>query len=240
MDAAYQVVIIGAGRLGRSVSKLLDIQNISHQLLRKANPIPKADIYYLSVPDSELKNVVHLIPPVGVCLHAAGSIGPEVLAPHPCHGVLHPIMSFPGPEVGIPQGEIPATFCGMSEAAQAAYWLGEKLGFTVYTMSGNRAVYHAAAVMAGNYASTLLRMAGALMAECGVEEPHRALLPLAEQSLRNSASHPLSEALTGPIARGDVETIQRHQAALEKNHPHIKAAYDALLLATVAQLKAEE
>ncbi|MGC6508227.1 MAG: DUF2520 domain-containing protein [Myxococcota bacterium] len=240
MDVTYQVVIVGAGRLGRSVSALLALKNIPHQIIKKGDDVPEADIYYLCVPDSEIDHVVRLIPKVGVCLHAAGSIGPEVLSAHPCHGVLHPIMSFPGPEFEIPTGKIPATYSGMPEAMQKAFWLGAQLGFTVYELSGDRTLYHAAAVIAGNYASVLLRMAGTLLSECGVTEPHQALLPLAQMSLRSAAQHPLSVSLTGPIARGDTETINLHQDALEKKFPHIKNAYNALLLATNTQLKIEE
>ena len=163
MDLTYHVVIVGAGRLGRSVSTLLTLKNISHQITKRGEDVPEADIYYLCVPDSELEQTVQSIPKVGVCLHAAGSLGPELLSEHPCHGVLHPIMSFPGPEIGIPTGVIPATYCGMPEASAQAHWLGLQLGFTVYEISGDRALYHAAAVMAGNYATVLLRMAGTIL-----------------------------------------------------------------------------
>jgi predicted short-subunit dehydrogenase-like oxidoreductase (DUF2520 family) len=215
-------------------------KNIPHLLAKRTTSIPKADIYYLCVPDTQIGLVSKSIPRIGTCLHSAGSHDHQIIGNHPSRGVLHPIMSFPGPEIELPSGEIPATFCGDESAKQPALWLAKQLGFQVHVVSGDRRLYHAAAVMAGNYATVLLRMAGTLLEQCGINEPHKALLPLTMESINNASTAPLSMALTGPIARGDTETIKAHQEAIFEHFPHIFAAYEALRQATVSQLELEK
>jgi predicted short-subunit dehydrogenase-like oxidoreductase (DUF2520 family) len=235
----YTIAIIGAGRYGRSVSTILHSKNIPHQLVLRSQSIPIVDIYYLCVPDNQLEILVKEIPQSGVCLHAAGSKDERILNPHPCKGVLHPIMSFPGPEIMIPSTPIPATFTGDLEARPAALWLGDHLGYTLFDVSGDRALYHAAAVMAGNFATVLLRMAGDLLAECGAEEPHASLVPLAIQSIQSAGQYPIRHSLTGPIARGDNETLARHQEALKRLPPHYLKAYKHLTESAKSQINIE-
>lgn len=235
----YTIAIIGAGRYGRTVSTILHSKNIPHQLILRAQSIPIVDIYYMCVPDNQLGILVKSIPHSGVCLHAAGSKDETILTPHPCKGVLHPIMSFPGPEIMIPSSPIPATFTGDVDARPAALWLGHQLGFSLFDVSGDRAIYHAAAVMAGNFATVLLRMAGDLLAQCGAEEPHASLVPLAIQSIQSAGQYPIRHSLTGPLARGDNETISRHEESLKGLAPHYLIAYQNLLESAKSQINIE-
>ena len=80
---------------------------------------------------------------------------------------------------------------------------------------GDRALYHCAAVMAGNFATVLLAEAAAVLEAAGVarERAAASLAPLALTSLRNAATDPVA-ALTGPAARGDLATIEGHLRAL--------------------------
>jgi predicted short-subunit dehydrogenase-like oxidoreductase (DUF2520 family) len=79
-----------------------------------------------------------------------------------------------------------------------------------------RALYHAAAVMAGNYVITMLDAAATLLAETGVDRATalRALGPLARTSLANALNDDPVEALTGPIERGDAATVEAHLSAM--------------------------
>ena len=83
-----------------------------------------------------------------------------------------------------------------------------------------RALYHAGAVIASNYLVTLRGMAGELLAEAAV--PPEALDPLMRRVIDNDFQ------LTGPIERGDWETVERHRAAVAETAPHLLAAYDEL------------
>jgi len=142
-------------------------------------------------------------------------------------------MSFPGPEKGIPSGTIPAAIEGDPDAQAAAHLLAEQLGFSPFIVAGDRAAYHAAAVMAGNFATTLLVEAGRALSSCGIEEvdARRLLAPLALTSLNNTIEAG-SEALTGPIVRGDEDVIASHENSLHEIDPNLANLYRAMTDAT--------
>jgi len=142
-------------------------------------------------------------------------------------------MSFPGPEKGIPTGTIPAAIEGDPDAQAAAQTLAEQLGFTSFIVDGDRAAYHAAAVMAGNFATTLLVEAGRALSSCGIDEvdARRLLAPLALTSLKNTIEAG-SNALTGPIVRGDEDVIAAHENSLHEIDPNLAKLYRAMTAAT--------
>ena len=84
-------------------------------------------------------------------------------------------------------------------------------------------LYHAAAVMASNYAVTLMGQSAELLAHCGLDGPDavRALLPLLAGTMENLAALGLPQALTGPLSRGDAGTIARHLAHLDAVAPDV-------------------
>lgn len=100
---------------------------------------------------------------------------------------------------------------------------------------GDKVLYHAAAVFACNYLVTLLKVALDLWQEFGVssKEATRALLPLLAGTVNNIGSIGLPGCLTGPVARGDLDTIERHMTALEARNPSILTIYRELGLQTV-------
>jgi predicted short-subunit dehydrogenase-like oxidoreductase (DUF2520 family) len=162
------VIIVGPGRLGRSVATLLERRQIPAQLIGRHDRIPRAALTYLTVPDREIGDAAARVPKGGVVLHASGATGVEVLRPHKKAGSLHPLMTFPGPEIALPSGEIPAAIAGDPEAVAAGRKLAELLGFVPFEVQGDRALYHAAAVTAGNFATALLHEASTMLAAAGV------------------------------------------------------------------------
>ena len=108
-------------------------------------------------------------------------------------------------------------------------------GDLVYLTSEDKALYHAAACIACNYFYTLVKIATDLWQNFGksTEESAKAYIPLLQGSVNNIASVGFPGCLTGPIARGDVKTIQRHLAALEKCAPDILPLYKELGLKTI-------
>lgn len=109
-------------------------------------------------------------------------------------------------------------------------------------VSGDRALYHAAAVMAGNYATTLLGLAAESLTAAGVD-PARApklLAPLALQSLRNAAELGPTQALTGPAVRGDRDVIEQHLIALRALNNTLPDVYESLLQATLRLLDSKD
>jgi len=223
------LAIIGPGRLGRSIAHLLSERDKTFVLVGRHEHIPPADVTWLTVPDREIVDAASAVPTGGVILHASGALDHRVLRPHPCAGSLHPLMSFPGPEIGMPSTAVPAAVEGDEPAIEAALQLSTDLGFTAVRVSGDRSLYHAAAVTAGNFATVLLVQASEILAAAGVPEREaRALLgPLAITSIKNAVDHG-AQALTGPIARGDENIVAKHRDALESVSPELSALYATL------------
>lgn len=221
------LVIVGPGRLGRSAAQILHSKAQHFQLIGRGQAIPKAGVTWLTVPDREVMSAAQGVPPGGVLLHASGALETEVLRPHAQVGSLHPLMTFPGPEIGMPAGPmIPAAVAGDRVAIEAATTLAETLGFTPFEVSGDRRLYHAAAVTAGNFATTLMLHAGAMLSGAGVptDQARFLLAPLAIASIKNATQHG-AHALTGPIARGDEQVIDSHLDALASLDPELNRLY---------------
>ena len=236
LDPAHDLVLVGPGRLGRSVRQLLLARGHPCLIVGRGEPIPKAALTWLLVPDRVIAEVARAVPPGGVILHASGASDLLPLRPHPRVGSLHPLMSFPGPELGLPQEEVPAAVAGDPEAIPLATELAELLGWHPFLVPGDRRAYHAAAVMAGNLATALLGEAARVLASAGVDPAIAPglLAPLALTSIRNAAYMGPARALTGPIARGDEEVISAHRAVLSEIHPEILPIYEALTRAARA------
>jgi predicted short-subunit dehydrogenase-like oxidoreductase (DUF2520 family) len=108
-------------------------------------------------------------------------------------------------------------------------------GHWVELKPGDKVLYHAAAVFACNYLVTLFKLALDLWLDFGVsaKEATRALLPLLAGTINNIDSIGLPDCLTGPVARGDSGTIERHLSAIEIRSPSLLTTYKELGLQTI-------
>ncbi len=221
-----KVAIIGAGRLGTSLHHMLHIPSI---LVERKDPIPQADVYWLTVRDAQISSVSSQLPKGALVIHSSGVLGLEPIVHHAKRAVLHPMMTFSGPE-HIPTRPIPATYECPKEIEATVLWLANQVGFEPHPISGDRALYHAASVFAGNYASLLLEIGGDLLEQYNIppEVGKKMLLPLALKSMENASNGPLKEILTGPIARGDQSTINNHKMALALYDEEIAKVYDLM------------
>ena len=231
-----KLVIVGPGRLGRSVAALLTRAGRPFELIGRGTAIPQADLTWLTVPDSAIQAVASTVPLGGVVLHASGATDTTALSEHRSSGSLHPLMTFPGPELALPSGDVPAAIAGDPEAIRAARALATDLGFQPFEVSGDRALYHSAAVLAGNFATVLLSEASRALTQAGVpaSEAPRLLAPLALASIKNAASVGPGPALTGPVARHDEEVIADHRRVLANGPQGVLDTYEALLGAAYA------
>jgi predicted short-subunit dehydrogenase-like oxidoreductase (DUF2520 family) len=213
------VGILGMGRLGRTLSLMLD--RVGHRVdLRGRGQVPEGDIVLLTVPDAALSDAARAIPLGRIVLHCSGAADVEPLRPHRPAGSFHPLMTFPGPETAIPDLHgVPAAVAGDPEAVEAAEIIASTLGMRAFRVPGDRRLYHAAAVMAGNFATVLLAEAAKVLVAAGVpaRDAPGLLAPLALTSLHNAAALGPATALTGPVARRDETTIQRHRDALSEH-----------------------
>lgn len=197
----------------------------------------------IAVPDDAIGEVARTLAGSGMhsgaALHTCGARGPEALAPLAAAGVacgtLHPLQTVANPEEGV--RVLPGVAFAIEGEGEAAAW-AERLvklldGTVLHIPRGSRPLYHAAAVMAGNYPLALMSAAVMLMGEAGVDEAaaRRALEPLARTSVENAFRLGPAGALTGPIARGDAETVCGHLAALAKAPAALASLYRAVGLA---------
>jgi predicted short-subunit dehydrogenase-like oxidoreductase (DUF2520 family) len=158
----------------------------------------------------------------GVVLHTSGVSGPETLAPLASTGAscgaFHPLQTISTPEQGV--RDIPGSAFGVTADGPALDWalhLSARLdGQALRIRAEDRALYHSAAVFAGNFPAALVAASVDLLARAGLdrEAAAAAIVPLIRAAVGNISTQGLRSALTGPLVRGDVETIARHLEAL--------------------------
>ena len=239
-----RVALMGMGRLGQSLHQLIGAHtHLESHPWRRNDPIPTGmDVYWICVSDGAIEEVARKIPKGSVVLHSSGALDIDVLRPHAPAGTLHPLQSFPGPQIAIPPvSQVPAAISGDPEAKEIAHTLAQAIGFEPFEISGDRRAYHAAAVIAGNFATTLMAEASRLLVSAGVDPSNapRVLAPLAIASIEQSIKNTPGAALTGPIARGDLKTVQAHLDCLDQDAPQLAEIYRLLGKAAV-QLLVEE
>jgi len=211
-----KIGIIGPGRLGRSLHRLLEDAGEFVQLTGRNQQAPATDVILLTVPDRAIAEVAATIDPGPTVLHCSGACDFDILRPHRPAGSFHPLMTFPGPEIALPDlADVPAAIAGDPPAVAIGWRLAAILKMRPIEVQGDRRLYHASAVMAGNFATVLLAEAARVLTAAGVDagEAPGVLLPLALQSLRNAQSDP-ARSLTGPVARGDESVLAEHREAL--------------------------
>lgn len=212
-----RVAILGPGSLGRSLEVLLERAGVSVTMLTRGDAFPvDVDAILLTVPDAAIQDASRALPTGIPVLHTSGATEVAVLRPHAPAGSFHPLMTFPGPEIALPDlTDVPVAIAGDPSCLEIGEALAKALGMRPIHVPGDRRLYHAAAVMAGNFATVLLAEASKLLVAAGVpaEIAPGILAPLALRSLENAATDPAS-SLTGPVARGDRAVIDAHRAAL--------------------------
>ncbi len=183
------------------------------------------DLLLLTVPDDALDNVVRMLVASGAIrsgqyvVHTSGRHGIRVLQPAieaGAHGLaMHPAMTFTGTDVDLDRlpGCVLGVTCDPVErpvAEALAASLGAKVNWVT---EENRPLYHAALAHGANHLATLVAQAMHLLAAAGSDDPAATLQPLLTAALDNALTYG-DAALTGPIMRGDVETVRSHLRSL--------------------------
>jgi len=212
--------IVGAGgRVGSTVSA---------RLVERGVPldIDEPELVLLCVPDRAIAEVAADVPLGPWIAHVSGATPLFALDPHVRRFGMHPLQSFSkarGPEQL--DGAWSAITAENAEARAAGFWLAQTLGLRPFELDdANRAAYHAGAAFASNYLITLRAAASSLLEAAGA--PPEALDPLIRGVMDGGYE------LTGPIARGDWETVERHLAVIRAERPELEELYLALAEAT--------
>lgn len=201
-----------------------------------------AGLVFITTPDKSIKEVCDGIAagggfgPAQLVIHMSGALGVDALASAKGAGAsvasLHPIQSLAAPEQAVKN--MPDSYFGvecadgdMEECRRIVADLG---GRPLALPEGEKALYHAGCAIASNYLVTVVDFAVAVFTSLGMsrEEAADALLPLIRGSVENIAKVGVPDALTGPIARGDVATVEGHLDALSLKMPEYAGLYKAL------------
>lgn len=221
--------IIGPGRAGRSFAIALQRAgwSVTEPLGRDEDCVDAAndvDLLLIAVPDAAIEMVATQVRPRETCViaHLSGSLGVGVLGAHPRRAAIHPLVSLPNPELGARRLAAGAWFAigGDPIAADIVSDLG---GRCVEVADAHRAEYHAAACIASNHLVALMGQVERVAAKANV--PLHVYLDLVRETVDNVEQLGPAAALTGPVARGDVATVERHLAAID---PSERSAYRAM------------
>lgn len=209
--------IVGPGRAGTALARALEPRGwtIAGMVGRGDDPKHAADgvdLCVISTPDSSVAPVAASIAPNpdAVVMHLSGSLSLDVLDPHARRASLHPLVTIPDADRGA-RALVGAWFAVSGDLAAEAI-VADLAGRCLAVDDKDRATYHAAACVASNHLVALLAQVERLARQAGV--PLGAFLDLARMTIDNVDHRGPQAALTGPAARGDWATLERHLAVL--------------------------
>jgi predicted short-subunit dehydrogenase-like oxidoreductase (DUF2520 family) len=264
--AIEPIVLVGAGRAGRALAAAFRAAGLPHALVdrttiveqhgppiftSRAEAVRSAPAVLVAVRDEQLDVALDEllthddVRPATVVLQVSGSAEPaareRITAAGVFYGTFHPLLPLIDPSLASfrLQGSVIGVE-GDADAHVVATKLAMRLGATTIEIPrAERAAYHAAAVIASNFPVTLAALAEGLLSRIGVDSvsAHRAVRALMAASVENLAAAPRAlDALTGPIARGDVTTVRAHTTALHGSRPY-HDVYEVVSRATLTLMR---
>ena len=201
------------------------------------------DLLLLTVPDDMLANVVTMLAASGAIrpgqsvVHTSGKHGLAVLENAAARGArvlaMHPAMTFTGTDVDLARlaGCVFGVTANPDTTALAETLVADLGGRVVWVPEDRRVLYHAGLAHGANHLVTLVSQAMDLLAASGADDPAATLRPLLTAALDNALSYG-DAALTGPIVRGDVETVRAHLRDIAVSSPQTLESYVAMARAT--------
>ncbi len=272
--AEKTVAIIGAGRVGSSVGRLLatagypvvsvaartrDSAERAASFIGSGTPTTdaagaaaKAELVFITTPDGVIREVCETIAASGklkhgaIVIHMSGAHSLDLLDAAKAAGarraVIHPLQSLASREQGVKN--LSGSYFRIEadpEALETARTIVNALGGVELAMPAWRqdkesaVLYHAGAVAVSNYFVALVDYGLKFYQALGADkkEALKAVLPLIKGTLHNIESLGTPDALTGPISRGDVQTVRDHLDAMQKRTPELVSLYKALARQTV-------
>ena len=245
-EKRYRIAAVAGGDAER-LRKALEFIGAGKAVRSPAAAAKAANVIFLTTPDRAIRAVCDEIAAAkgfkrgSVVFHCSGAHDASLLASarerKAAVAALHPLQSFASPQEAVRRMKGTwFTFEGDEAAAPVAEALvGALGGHMVRTPPKDRALYHAASCVLSNYLVSIADLGVNMMQLCGLprSEAVRAVQPLLHGTVENIASLGVPDALTGPIARGDVETVERHLRALNSLPRDIRHLYAELGLYTV-------
>jgi predicted short-subunit dehydrogenase-like oxidoreductase (DUF2520 family) len=230
VDLGWRVVAV-AGRAPDAVSTNSAVACLDSRAELVSEVGHGAELVIVATPDRAIESAVvaaaSSFEPGALVVHLAGSRGLEVFdqllekRPDVRVGALHPLQSFPSTSAGLQR--LSGSWAAVAGDPDVIV-LAEDLGLRPFVLRDEeRTRYHASAVVAANHLVALLGQVERLASSCGV--PFDAFAPLIRASVENAFRLGPASALTGPVERGDLGTVEGHLRALD---PAERDAYRAL------------
>lgn len=210
--------------------------------LEQIEAMPSADLWLIACPDDQIKMYCDLLARTqelnhSTVFHCSGALtAQEVLASAKAQGAsiasIHPIKSFAQPALATQTFQ--GTYCGVEgdkPALELLIPLFEGMGAHCFTIKADaKTLYHAASVIACNYLVALQELALQTYAQAGVERTQALaiLQPIVTTTVQTMFQLDTSKALTGPIARGDTQTVAKQLTALNAWNPDYAGLYQSL------------
>lgn len=204
---------------GRSTTSRTRIASLLHGVdIRELVDVARScDVLVIAVPDDSLASVAadlaHVVHPGQIVLHTSGRHGRAILEPLARAGArtmaLHPAMTFTGTELDLHRPCVFGATVLPADRDIAETLISALGGRTMWIGEDDRSTYHAALAHGANHLSTIVNQAMDLLRSIGADNPAAVLRPLLEASLDNTLAFG-DDALTGPVVRGDVDTVRAH------------------------------
>ncbi|TSD63685.1 Rossmann-like and DUF2520 domain-containing protein [Aeromicrobium piscarium] len=252
-----RVGVVGAGRVGAVLAARLraaghEIVGVSGRsdatrlriatllgdvpVLAPVQLATEADVLVLAVPDDSLAEVAEQLAPASrpgqYVVHTSGRHGRAVLAPFADQGArtaaVHPAMTFTGTEIDLDRSCVFGLTAADDDRETIAALVADLGGTPMWIAEADRVAYHAALAHGANHLTTLVTQAMDVLRGIGADDPASVLRPLLTAALDNTLAYG-DAALTGPVARGDVDTVHAHLGALGED---TRRTYRALAEAT--------
>lgn len=227
------ITIFGLGKVGSALKKALHNSGYTIHSTFNRDTFPKnieemGDVVFLTVHDRDIKNLAEKITSAFTSfkgkkiIHCSGTLDSSVLQSVTDKGGItasfHPLKAVTNNDDSF--ANVWFDMEGHSEALEVLREMSTDLSAHCFEIKPEaKPLLHAAAVVSANYVVTLIKIATEIAEVGGVDQEIalKALLPLTESSVLNIKEKGLQGSLTGPIARGDVDTIERHLEKLEQN-----------------------
>lgn len=210
-----------------------------------SSPDDLGELIFITVSDDAIEEVARRLSKLNgdfnarTFVHCSGILSADSLEPLKSKGAtvasFHPLQTFTSHTQPDDFKDINFTMQGDEEAFPVLKELAQRLGAEAFEVTKEQKFHlHASATMASNYLTTLLDASVETGSRGGLtdDQVRKGLLPLIRTTLKNNEIHSSAEALTGPIKRGDIDTIEKHLTLLDDN-PELRDLYCVLGLQTV-------
>jgi predicted short-subunit dehydrogenase-like oxidoreductase (DUF2520 family) len=223
-EAGIDVISV-ISRTNNSAKALANQYNIPHYSSGFKDIPPEADLFLLTVPDNKIKEAANKLSGVNrnykenLFIHFSGVESIEALSvlagKGGMTGSIHIMQTFPSRDVVSVRGCYAAVEAGNQSVKKILFKIARGLNLKPFEISSQKkALYHLSGVLTANFLT-----GNFFSAEClsGNDfDPGKLLGGIASKALENVRAKGALNALSGPVERGDIETVKRHMQALEE------------------------